>query len=247
MAASRTALSCAVLALAGGAAQAVTVNLSRFPYPPIDVVMQGPAESYTGEAGQFEGTLLDGGTVLSSSADARARVLVIGASPTSFLSYCAEITQAIQFNTPYEFQRVEGAARFGAAKADDLSRLFTAAASFVVDGSTSAAFQSALWEIVYEHDDVYDLAGGLFTGAPVNPADAGSAAAFAQINLFLANLSSYAPLYHVEALTNQNVQDLLFATPLAAVPEPQTWSLLLVGLAAAGWVARRRRTPAAGS
>lgn len=233
----RTALLCAALALAGASAQAVTVNLTRFPFPPIDVTVQGDSVAYSGPAGKFEGLLLDQGSGLAARIDARVHVLVPTPLPTSFEAYCAELTQVVDFGIPIEYTRVEGTAHFGAAKAADISRLFSVEPSFVVDGSTSAAFQSALWEIIYEPGSTYDLTGGQFTGGPD---DAGAAPAFAQINLVLANLSAYAPLYHVEALANPEFQDLIVASATTVVPEPQTWALMLLGLAGVGWAARRR-------
>ena len=122
----RTGLLCAALALAGGSAQAITVNITRFPFPPVSVSVQGDEASFTGPAGQFEGLILDGSTSLATRMDARAQV-VLAPPPTSFVAYCAELTQQLAFGTPYEYTRLEGAVRFGAAKADDLSRLFSAA------------------------------------------------------------------------------------------------------------------------
>ncbi len=118
-----------------------------------------------------------------------------------------------------------------------LSRLFTAAAQngFVINGTTSAAFQAGIWEIIYEQDAGYSFLTGTIEGAVEDPANQ---AAFNTVNGFLLNLGQYAANYKIDVLTNNVAQDFLVAT----IPEPETWALLGAGLGVIGLLRRRCKT-----
>lgn len=208
-------LTAAAVVAVSGPAMADVVNLSGFTYNPASVVLVG-APNYQGEAGQFSGTW----------------------DSNSFVAFCAEVTQSISFNLNMNYTLISGAARFGAQKSSDLSRLYTAAPTFVTDSSTSAAFQAAVWEVIYEAGTSYDLTGGVFMGAARYVGDLPTVAAFASINSVLLNLGSYAPNYNVSALVNREKQDLI----VVEVPEPGTYALFAAGLAGIGFLARRRRS-----
>jgi hypothetical protein len=235
----RVAALCTLLTLVGGA-HAVTVNITGFERnPPSEVSVKGTSVSYTGNAGELSALLLQGATV--ARVQGLRHILAPGVLPTSFAAYCGELTQLIDFGFPHDYTRMDAAAQYGAAKASDLGRLFSAAPSFVVDASTSAAFQAALWEIIYEPGSSYDLASGSFTGVPQNAGDLYTAAALSAINGVLMNLASHAAQYKVDVLTNDQFQDILVATAVApAVPEPSTSILLALGLLGVACAARRK-------
>ncbi len=220
-------------------ASAITVNMSDFTFgAPAEYSMVGTdgSPSYDGSAGQFRGTQDDG----ASDASALRFSLADAASETSFVAWCAELTQSFSFNTSYDYTLVSGVSHFGAQKTTDLSRLFTAAQGFVVDNFTSAAMQAAIWEIIYEKGPSFNLLAGLptsgtFTGAPDDPAGLD---AFNKVNGFLLNLGSYQALAQSDVLENGAQQDFLIAT----IPEPETWMLFGLGLGAVGLLKRRRRT-----
>ena len=222
----------AALTLAGSA-HAVTVNITDFNFgAPVDAVITGSngSPSYDGTAGAFVGTQTD------SPAPDPNRASITANSPTSFVAWCAELTQSFNFGVSYEYSLVNGIGYFGAQRASDLSRLFTAADAnhFVFDSVGSAAFQAGIWEIIYEQNAGYSLLTGTLHGAPEDPANQ---AAFNTVNGFLANLGQYAANYHIDVLTNSAQQDFL----VASVPEPETWALLVGGLGVIGLVRRRRR------
>lgn len=72
--------------------------------------------------------------------------------------------------------------------------------------------------------------------------DTTSAAVASEANSFLANALAYKgpALYTLTKLTNPQLQDLVTATPLSAVPEPESYALFLSGLGVVGLLARRR-------
>lgn len=213
-------------------AHAVSINMSDFSFAsPTTVSMDGTdgSPSYDGPAGRFSGTS-DG----SAGSAALLRFGVLEAAPTSsFVAWCAELTQTFNFGVTYDYTLVAGAAHFGAVKNDELSRLFTAAQGFVVDNQTSAAMQAAIWEIIYEQGPTLSLTGGTFRGGPEDPS---AQPAFDTVNSFLMNLSSYAALYRIDVLENAAQQDFLVAT----IPEPETWLLMLGGIGLIGFARRRR-------
>jgi len=214
-------------------ASAISINMSDFTFgSAADVNMTGTdgSPSYEGSAGQFTGGVAD---ALAASTSLRLE-LTVAAAPTSFVAWCAELTQTFNFGVVYEYQQVSGDSYFGTAKSGDLSRLFTAAQGFVVDRFTSAAMQAGIWEIIYEHGPSFSLTGGTFKGAPE---EAAGQNAFNTVNGFLMNLSAYKADARIDVLTNGEHQDFLVAT----IPEPETWMLFGMGLGVVGLLRRRRR------
>jgi hypothetical protein len=222
----------AALTLAG-AANAITVNMSDFVFgAPVNAKIDGTngSPTYNGAAGAFIGTQTD-----TTPTDAKLNSIT-AASPTSFVAWCAELTQTFNFGVSYDYTLVNGLGYFGAQRANDLSRLFTAAAAnhFVFDSVGSAAFQAGIWEIIYEQNAGYSFLNGTLHGAASDPANQ---AAFDAVNGFLTNLGQYVAGYHIDVLTNGAQQDFL----VASVPEPETWALLAAGLGVIGFMRRRRK------
>lgn len=219
-----------------GPAFGITVNFTDFTFgsPAIGVAVSGN-QTYNGQAGEFEG-FLGGSPSASATADAADMNIPepysVGGLP--FTAYCAELTQGISFGVDYSYGQATGAAYFRALKAAALSRLFTGAAGFVTNKSTSGAFQAAVWEIIYEPGTGYDLTSGLFKAAPVSGLDAPN---FTFINSILISLDSYGANYQIDVLTNPDSQDLV----VGSIPEPGTWALLAAGLGVIGVVSRRRK------
>jgi PEP-CTERM motif len=100
------------------------------------------------------------------------------------------------------------------------------------------ALQLSLWEVIYDYSPTYSysLGGGSFQ------ATAGAAVS-AQAGAWLAaaTLSAAVPTAHYFVAHDPSHQDVLAIT---AVPEPATVALMVLGLAAVGGVAQRRRAQA---
>ena len=152
----------------------------------------------------------------------------------SFVSYCVDFYQWLpsfgSTNSSYSF--TDGGSFFG-SRLDSVSRLFSGRSAEVDSAVEQAAFQIALWEIRYE------AAGNAFdtsSGAAVFSDAGDDARSLAQT--YLNGLPGYSNSFEVNVLKSDYNQDVVFAAP---VPEPSTYALMLVGLAAVGFVARRRR------
>lgn len=164
----------------------------------------------------------------------------------TFLSWCVDVFHSFYFNSPTSqgvAELTNASFIFGATRAADLGRLATEA--YAVAGNTNssgdnaAAFQLAVWEIVNENSGgAYNLGSGNFKASA-----GGNATSIAQG--WLDNLPSTS-IYSADIWMMQNTgnggwgpQDVLVFT--AAVPEPETYALMLAGFGLMGVVVRRRR------
>jgi len=154
----------------------------------------------------------------------------------SFLSFCIDLFQTINFSSTFTGYVAVPAASFSgltAAKALDLGRLATGYLSLVTSTTNSSAFQLAVWEIAHETGGSYALGSGTFTSTQNG---SGSAAAIAQANLWLASLPG-ASSFEATVLHHASHQDLL---TFSHVPVPGALLLLASGLGVFGFLRRRR-------
>lgn len=157
----------------------------------------------------------------------------------SFVSYCVDFYQWLpSFGSANNSYSLTPAGDFFGARLDAVSRLFSGRSAEVDTAVEQAAFQIALWEIRYEAEGTaFNTASGAAQFTDTNAFD-GNASALAQT--YLEGLAGYSNTFEVSVLRSNYHQDVVFAAP---VPEPSTYALMLVGLAAVGFVARRRRQP----
>jgi len=209
------------LTLAASQAFANSVYLSGFTYGPASIVtVQSAAPGtlispFAVHAGQYSGTL-DG---------------------KSFLTYCAEITQYLSFNTLYtDYSVVNGATAWGAAKSALFDHLISALLGTNINSNPdgSGLVQAAIWEVLYETAAAHDFAGGSFH------VSRSSNDLVKLDSIDWLGLDAAPVRFHVDLLHSPSAQDLLLITPVG-LPEPSSYALLIAGLAGFGFVARRRR------
>ena len=150
----------------------------------------------------------------------------------TFESYCVDLYQTISFGSAYADYTGPGTTHaFNNGNAlHDLSRLY-ARAGVVANSVSEAAFQIAVWEIAYEKaSNAYDLA----TGDAVFFGGSAATAALGLASTWLSSLGAAGA--DIRVLESPTQQDVIFAP----VPEPETYAMLLAGLAAVGFMSRRQ-------
>lgn len=167
----------------------------------------------------------------------------------SFAAFCVELAQPHASNALGLQQYNIGS--FAGPTSTLLQGLFSSSYANVQTDRQRAAFQIAIWEITHEADLTFDANDGSFfvlwdgTGS-----DGLGNIDYASTNAFIALSNSYLQAaqaysgpakYSVVKLSSDGYQDLAVGT-LLPVPEPESYALMLGGLAAIAFIARRRRS-----
>jgi hypothetical protein len=170
----------------------------------------------------------------SGTVNAGGFATILNGGP-SFVSYCVDLYQHINFGTLYPEYTAPGTTHvFANNRAyDDLGRLYANAG--VVDTSVKeAAFQIAVWEIAYE---TTPGAYALDSGAASFSGGSATGGALGLASTWLAGLGNGAGR-SISVIESTEHQDVIFAP----VPEPSTYMLMLAGLMATVEISRRKRS-----
>jgi hypothetical protein len=154
---------------------------------------------------------------------------------TPIVFFCFQLNQYFNFGTTYTDYT---ASNPSGPTFTLLSELFTEGFAQALDSTdNSAAFQLAVWEILYENGSPTDLRDGSFRVL----SDNGNTPTVDAANYLLTHLPSTG-LYSITLLYSQAHQDFIFGTlSLREAPEPSPLPLVGIGLAAMIFVTLRRR------
>jgi len=162
-------------------------------------------------------------------------------------TFCADLEQwALSDFTTYDVYHPEYApiggdnSPMGIEKAWDLRRLFSQRTGETGTNDGAAAFQAAVWEIIYEDSGTYDVTGGRLWLEDAS----GDNSWLSTANTWLAGLGTDKPEVGLRVLANEDYQDYaLVVTDLPAdpVPEPVTLAGLALGVGSLVGYLRRRR------
>jgi hypothetical protein len=212
---SKTLIAAAALAAAGASYASTTITVvSDQPVPQVPMSV-----SFNGGIGYGTDTAVEQ-YILHSTAPAG-----------TFAAFCLEPFQHI--TSPHVYNTTT----FTVAQADALSELFTGAHWDSASGGVTQNYQRvglglAVWDIMF--DGTVNFTSGIFRVA--NDGFGGAATTFA-MNSFAAGNNSMAP--DLIRLTDPVYQDFVIAVP--AIPEPETYALMIAGLMAVGFLVRRRK------
>jgi hypothetical protein len=239
----------AAASLFAQAAAADTVVINGFTYA-------NPLDAKISEAGRTIGELSRGGNVApGKSLDVYAGAFSITDNGGSFSAYCADIYKydAVNVATVYTPGGAsELTAVFDSVKANNLGLLANKFYAGVDSATKSAAFQLATWEILFESSgspytlgaDTFKASGGTAAiGSVANP----SALSLAQSwldNLAGAPVTGHYDINYLQVISGN--QNLVYFTPssgfvTSAIPEPETYAMILAGIGMMGLVVRRRK------
>ncbi len=199
----------------------VTANAS-----PVTLTNQGWTNGYV------SGTITPGGGVAAGE----FKFTVNGTGET-LSAFCIDV--ATNLVTPGTYNVVAASSHLTATQLDLIGKLYDLRyASITGSATNSAAFQLAVWEIIYD-EGTLNLTNGSFSASAFGTARATAQAWLTELlnsDFVSPGLYQFDVLKPVDGFSSQT----LLTARLAEVPEPGTLALLGLGLLGAGAMRRRR-------
>lgn len=220
--------------IGAGGAQASSVDVTyqvpgtAFGSDPLreTVSISTPNDPQLGQGGLYDGRAPAGRFQLAGSGGL-----------AEFAAFCVELAQALQSSATYTVS----SDLFEGRILQNIDRLFSSRYAQINTTLEAAAFQVALWEIVHETDETYDLLDG-------DIRISGNDAVVDEASTYLSGLEqAQSGLFEISFLSSADSQDLVMArlapeasiAPPPAVPLPASALLLIAGLG--GFAVMRRR------
>jgi hypothetical protein len=154
---------------------------------------------------------------------------------SSFAAFCIDPSQFASPSASDYFLASGLSALGNSTKETWVSNLYSNSyASSIGSTTDAAAFQLALWDLA--KDDGNLSSGSVRSTGSTNTTVLGSANSM----ITAAKLGAGAAQYSFSLYTSATAQDYVVATSVTAVPEPETYAMLLSGMCLLGFTARRR-------
>ncbi len=145
---------------------------------------------------------------------------------TTFNAFCVDIMNTLLTPAQYTPTSLASDGVFSPTVKSNIDKLFTQHYAAVTNATTAAEFQEALWKVVYD---------GSYAGSVNATVDAVA-------NTWATTLGAATGGYNLTVWRSSPGQTASQAEiSMTAVPEPETYLLMLSGLGMAGLMTRRRR------
>jgi hypothetical protein len=159
------------------------------------------------------------------------------------LAFCIDVTTNLITSGSVQYDVVPAASYLNASKLSLISQLYDSRGSLLGTQNNGlardAAFQLALWEIIYDFNGPLSLTSGSFLSSSFDGARELAQTWLGGLNTALAYTSSQYEFFVLDPNAPERNQTLLTARAIA-VPEPNELSLLGAGMLVIGLLRRRR-------
>ena len=211
-----------VLSIQSASADVLTYSPGPYNSAPVTVQISNPPPPFP---------------ALSGSGTAGSFFMTDQTSGNTFLAWSLDVYDPLGLSGNYDFHLAQDLEYYLPTRANALGKFATNHLGSVTDATSNAAFQIAIWEILYEQILPPDISQGSFI------ANAGLAANALATSWLTAAANPLPNAMSVDVWVSTDLPRHETVVTFAPVPAPQSLVLLLAGLAVMGAV-RSKRTHA---